>query len=637
MPVMRAETRAEAAGKGSPRGLLAGLWGLLAASALASATAGAGHGAQPLLERTPQDEVIYFLLPDRFDDADPRNNRGGLTGDALRHGYDPTHKGFYHGGDLAGLTRRLDYLADLGITAIWLGPVYRNRPVQGAPGQESAGYHGYWITDFTDVDPHLGTRAELRALVEAAHAREMKVYADIITNHTADVIAYRECHDAEYRGEDRIASGHCAYRSLADYPYTTRGDAGGEAINAGFLADGPEWRTDEHWARLTRPDYAYTPYVPADQRDVKRPAWLNDLRYYHNRGETTFEGENSRYGDFFGLDDVMTEHPRVVRGFIEIYQQWITELKLDGFRIDTARHVDDAFWQAFNPAMRAHAATLGIDDFYIFGEVYDPNPGNLARFTRSGGFPTVLDFAFQHAVQEVLVEGAPTDRLAQLFTADALYRDGEATAAQLPTFLGNHDMGRFAGFLRARLTQAGEGELLGRLRAAHALMFFARGVPVIYYGDEQGFVSDGNDQDAREDMFPSQVDIYNDNDLLGTERTTADDNFDPGHPLYRELAHMARLYHGHVALRRGRQQLRLTELDGGVVALSRRQGDEEYLVAVNTRNESRELQVAVAPESQRWRAVHGRCADAVTATGSLGLRLAPFEYKICVSKADDGP
>ncbi|MEO0971746.1 MAG: alpha-amylase family glycosyl hydrolase [Pseudomonadota bacterium] len=599
------------------------------------ADAAAGRGVAPIAERSAQDEVIYFVLPDRFDDADPANNRGGMSGDALQHGYDPAHKGFYHGGDLAGLTRRLDYIAGLGATALWLAPVYHNRPVQGLPGQESAGYHGYWITDFTDVDPHFGSREDLATLVREAHARQIKVYLDIITNHTADVIAYRECHDPDYEGPGRLAAGApCAYRSVAQYPYTTRGDAKGEAINDGFMGDTSAWRTDENWARLTRPDYAYTPYVPTAQRGVKRPAWLNDLRYYHNRGETTFEGENSLYGDFAGLDDLMTEHPRVVRGFIEIYRQWISELRIDGFRIDTARHVDSPFWQAFNPAMRSHADGLGIEDFYIFGEVYDPDPATLARFTRSEGFPVVLDFAFQAALRDVLVAGAPTERLAKLFAADALYRDGQATAARLPTFLGNHDMGRFAGFLRAARPKAGEAELLGRLRAAHALLFFARGVPVIYYGDEQGFVSDGNDQDAREDMFASRVAIYNDNDLLGTERTTADENFDPRHPLYRELSRMAQLYHANAVLRRGEQRLRLTELAGGVVALSRLYDNEEYLVAVNTRDESRELQVSVEPTSRRWRPVRGACPEQVSATGSLSLHLAPFEVVICAASAE---
>ena len=143
--------------------------------------------------RLPQDEVIYFVLPDRFENGDAGNDRGGLDGERLRTGFDPAHKGFYHGGDLVGLTKRLDYIAGLGATALWLGPIYKNKPVQGRSGHESAGYHGYWITDFTDVDPHFGTRAELKALVDAAHARGIKVYLDIITNHTADVIKYRDC------------------------------------------------------------------------------------------------------------------------------------------------------------------------------------------------------------------------------------------------------------------------------------------------------------------------------------------------------------------------------------------------------------------------------------------------------------
>ena len=116
--------------------------------------------AQSFRDRLPEDEIIYFVLPDRFENGDVANDRGGLKGDRLRTGFDPASKGFYHGGDLKGLTSRLDYIQTLGATAIWLGPIYKNKPVQGATGQESAGYHGYWITDFTQVDPHFGTRKE---------------------------------------------------------------------------------------------------------------------------------------------------------------------------------------------------------------------------------------------------------------------------------------------------------------------------------------------------------------------------------------------------------------------------------------------------------------------------------------------
>ena len=115
---------------------------------------------------------------------------GGLTGGPLSTGFDPTNEGFYHGGDLKGLTSKLDYIKGLGTTAIWLTPSFKNRAVQGSGSDASAGYHGYWITDFTQVDPHLGTNADMKTLISAAHAKGMKVYFDIITNHTADVISY---------------------------------------------------------------------------------------------------------------------------------------------------------------------------------------------------------------------------------------------------------------------------------------------------------------------------------------------------------------------------------------------------------------------------------------------------------------
>ena len=276
------------------------------AAALLLSVSTAASAATDYRARLPQDEVIYFVLPDRFENGDTSNDRGGLTGDRLKTGFDPTSKGFYNGGDLKGLKNRLDYIQGLGATAVWLAPVFKNKPVQGQKGQESAGYHGYWITDFTTVDPHFGTEADLRAFVEAVHQRGMKLYLDIITNHTADVIQYRECFNAA-----------CPYRSRADYPYTRKGGPQGASINAGFAGDG--LRTEDNYSRLTDPNYAYTPFVPPAEADAKVPAWLNSPIYYHNRGNSDFWGESSLLGDFVGLDDLMTENPRVVRGFIDIY------------------------------------------------------------------------------------------------------------------------------------------------------------------------------------------------------------------------------------------------------------------------------------------------------------------------------
>src|SRR5699024_2069533 len=102
-------------------------------------------------------EQFYFVLTDRFANGSTANDTGGLEGDRLTTGFDPTDKGFYQGGDIAGLHSKLDYIQGLGTSAIWLTPSFKNMPVQGSGDDASAGYHGYWVTDFTQIDPHLGT------------------------------------------------------------------------------------------------------------------------------------------------------------------------------------------------------------------------------------------------------------------------------------------------------------------------------------------------------------------------------------------------------------------------------------------------------------------------------------------------
>lgn len=572
-------------------------------------------------DRLPEDEVIYFVLPDRFDNGDPSNDRGGLTGTRLVTGFDPTAKGYYHGGDLKGLIKRLDYIQALGATALWVGPIFKNKPVQGPKGDESAGYHGYWITDFTTVDPHFGTNADFKALVDAAHARGMKVYMDIIANHTADVIKYREC----------APDARCAYRSRADYPYTRKGGIDGPTINPGFLGDGVA--TTTNFAKLTNPAWAYTPYLPKGEETVKVPAWLNNPIYYHNRGDSTFSTEDSQLGDFSGLDDLMTENPRVIAGMIDIYGKWIDDFGVDGFRIDTAQHVDAAFWRAFVPAMLARAKAKGIDHFHIFGEVFTDqvDPARLAEHTRAGGLPAVLDFAFARAVIDTVGGGAPTSELFRLFFADPIYGKGEAGARTLPTFLGNHDAGRFAMFVRMNSPKASDEEVLKRVILGHAMLLTLRGVPTIYYGDEQGFVSDGGDQLAREDMFGSKVAVYNDNRLLGTTKTTATPSFGTDNPIFKAIAELARIRTSHRALTRGRQVVRAWGDKPGLFAVSRFDPatGKEVLIAFNTATTPVGANVLVDPKSTKFTSLHGRCATAASAPGSVKVGLAPLDFMIC--------
>jgi glycosidase len=594
-------------------------WFLLLSTVLPGATA----TAESFRDRLAQDEVIYFLLPDRFANGDRDNDRGGLKGDRLKTGFDPTHKGFYHGGDLKGLIARLDYIQALGATAIWLGPIYKNKPVQGGAGEESAGYHGYWVTDFTRVDPHFGSNADVKAFVDATHARGMKVYLDIITNHTADVIAYREC-----------PTSSCPFRSLADYPYSRNGGPDGAPINEGFL--GERVQTPENFARLTRPDFAYTPFVPANEASVKVPAWLNDPIWYHNRGNTTFRGESMTLGDFVGLDDLMTENPRVVAGFIDIFGRWIDEFGIDGFRIDTAKHVNAQFWQAFAPAMLERARARGIANFHIFGEVSTDHvdPALLARATQVDKLPSVLDFAFRSAVLQTLAGTAGTELLTQLFNGDVLYEGGDAVALTLPTFVSNHDAGRFAYYARKAFPSASDAEILKRTILAHAMMFTLRGVPVIYSGDEQGFAGDGNDQDAREDMFASQVASYNDNRLLGTHATTARDNFDINHPLFKTIAELSRIRREHAALRRGQQLLRNFGDTPGLFAVSRidPQTEREIVIAFNTSTTPLQMNVEIDPRTTAFGSLHGQCAPKPAAPGSYRVTLAALDYVVCAAQ-----
>ncbi len=546
--------------------------------------------AESYRDRLPEDEVIYFVLPDRFENGDVKNDRGGLKGDKMKTGFDPSHKGFYHGGDLAGLINRLDYIQDMGATAIWFAPVFKNKPVQGGPGQESSGYHGYWVTDFTTVDPHFGTDAEFKAFVDAAHKRGMKVYMDIITNHSADVIQYAECPESA-----------CEYRSRADYP-----------------------------------DKAYTPFVPDAENTIKVPAWMNDVKYYHNRGNTTFKGENSTMGDFVGLDDFATEDPFVVQGFVDVYKGWIDRFGIDGYRIDTARHVNPEFWQVFAPAIMDHAKAKGIPNFHIFGEVASDGEGvqPQALHTRVAKFPSVLDFVFRRVAIETVAGRAGTDMLATMFEGDDLYEGGKATAKQLPTFLGNHDFGRFAREMRLAHPKADDSEILRRVLLGHAMLMTLRGVPTIYSGDEQGFAGDGNDQDAREDMFPSKVAVYNDNVLVGTKATTADSNFDTGHPIYRAVADLAKARQESVALRRGDQVVRNYGEKPGLFAVSRidKVSGEEVLAVFNTSNAPITANVEIGRASKSLNALRGSCPSKPRLPGSVAITLPALGYMLCTVK-----
>ncbi|MGC5224651.1 pullulanase-type alpha-1,6-glucosidase [Micromonospora sp. DT81.3] len=549
------------------------------------------------------DEQFYFVMTDRFANGDSSNDTAGIAGDRLAHGFDPTDKGFYNGGDIAGLRANLDYIKGLGTTAIWLTPSFKNRPVQGTGADASAGYHGYWITDFTQIDPHLGTNEELEAFIDEAHAEGIKVYFDIITNHTADVIDYAE---KEY-----------GYKSLASSPYT---DADGNEVDIAAKAGDPDFPEFD-------PATSF-PYTPVVTSETKVPEWLNDPTLYHNRGDSTYAGESVTYGDFSGLDDLMTENPKVVDGFVDVYEQWI-DRGIDGFRIDTAKHVNFEFWEKWSAEVLDYARTeANKPDFFMFGEVYDADPIKLSPYVRDTDMNSVLDFTFQSGAQ-TFAEGKSTKALQALFDGDDHYTTPDSSATALPTFLGNHDMGRIGYFLRDA------GDVAQRDELAHELMFLTRGQPVVYYGDEQGFVGaePGNDKSARQTLFASQVAEYQNQPLVTGENAGSVDRYDTAAPLYTHIEELAQLRASNPALATGAQIERHVTDGAGVYAFSRvdREEKTEYLVALNNTTTPQTVSLTTLTADAAYAPLYGGGAavstDAAAAASVTVPALGTVVYK----------
>ncbi|WP_037855780.1 pullulanase-type alpha-1,6-glucosidase [Streptomyces sp. NRRL S-340] len=530
-------------------------------------------------------EQFYFVMPDRFADGDPSNNRGGLTGSRLATGYDPTDKGFYQGGDLKGITQRLDYIKGLGTTAIWLAPIFKNRPVQGTGSAASAGYHGYWITDFTQVDPHFGTNADLSALIAKAHAKGMKVFFDVITNHTADVLTTT---DASH-----------AYLSKGAFPYLTED---GRPFDDTDYADGTR-----KFPAVGTSSFPHPPAVAAAEKNLKVPSWLNDPTMYHNRGDSTFVGESAQYGDHTGLDDLWTERPEVVSGMEKIYERWVRDFDVDGFRIDTVKQVGMEFWTQWATALDAYAARHGRKNFFMFGEVLSSDASVTSPYVTQGRLDATLDFPFQDAARAYASQGGSAGKLAAVFGDDYKYTTDKANAYEQVTFLGNHDMGRIGSFLKQDDPKASDAELLRRDRLANELMFLSRGNPVVYYGDEQGFTGAGGDKDARQTMFASKVPDYLADDEIGTDRTHADDSYDTSAPLYRQIAGLSRLRKENPALTDGVQTERYAADGAGVYAMTRTDAGSgaEYVVAFNNATEAKTATFATGSAGMTYRGIYG--------------------------------
>jgi glycosidase len=542
-------------------------------------------------------ERIYFVMTDRYANGDPSNDTGGKTGGRDTTGFDPADIGYFHGGDFKGLTGNctdpvhgLARIKDLGFNGIWVTPPFGQKTVQG----DSAAYHGYWIEDFTAVDPHLGTEKDFADFVTCAHSLGIKVYVDVVVNHTADVIQYTD-------GNSFLDPSARPYRDCAGKKFNPQAYVGKTTFPC-----------------LKASTMPHTPFVPPGEANAKKPAWLNDVTNYHDRGDIDFSSCSDicyQQGDVFGLDDIFTEKPAVVQGLADVYGEWIRKYKIDGFRIDTARHLNPGFFKQWVPKILSVPQQTGVSDFQMFGEVAINDDQDLSAYVRDQGLPNVLDFPFQDRAIGLASGHVAAQALADRIQDDDYFTGPSGVASTPATFLGNHDMGRAA----LKLEQAGVSAdaLLPRLLLGYDLLYLLRGAPVVYYGDEVGMIGTGGDKQARQDMFPTQVDEWKTQDRVGSPPIGNGSSFDvTNNPIETRLRELGALRDHVPALSTGATIVRGSAGEVLVVSRIDAAAKREYVAAFNAGSSGKTVTIMTATPSSSWTPLLG--AGPAPASGSDG-------------------
>ncbi|MGQ0799825.1 MAG: alpha-amylase family glycosyl hydrolase [Pseudomarimonas sp.] len=463
---------------------------LAVASALASAAPpSASKDDAGLHVASPdwRDQIIYFLMIDRFADGDSSNNdQGGNE-------FDPEDRRRYSGGDLVGITQQLDYIQGLGATAVWITPPVAHQWWDGDVGY--GGYHGYWAENFKAVDAHFGNLADYQQLSRALHGRGMYLVQDIVLNHTGNFFTYDGEWDAKRPNHNyRRNRSSTPVRAPSQWP---------------FSLNNPRRRED-----LEAAIYHWTP---------------NIVDYSQLEQERNFQLAN--------LDDLNTESPLVRKALRDSYGHWIREVGVDAFRLDTAYYVPPEMLGDFldsddaeAPGVMRVAKATGRQAFHVFGEGFGMDrPGEEVQMRKIERYatepdgrpllPGMINFPLYGSLNEVFARGRPTSELAdRIRRVMTVHRDPH----RMPTFVDNHDVDRFL----AAGSESG-------LRQALLLLMTLPGIPTIYYGTEQGFTQ------PRQAMFAAG--------FGAGDR----DHFDARSALYAYLAKVTRLRRAHPALSRG--------------------------------------------------------------------------------------
>ena len=422
--------------------------------------------------------VVYFMMTDRFFDGNESNNTASGTD---TYGDNP---GLYHGGDFAGVTAKLDYLQDLGVNTIWLTPIVKN--IAGVTvtdeGKEdvpyNAAYHGYWASDFTKLNPTMGTTEEFKTMISEAHKRGMRIMVDIVVNH-------------------------------AGY--------GTESTFADMLRD-----------------------KSVSEGDIK--SWQS------------------------GLPDFATEKADVRAKLVEWQTSWMKDYGVDYFRVDTVKHVDSTTWAALK-----NSTTEVNPSFKMIGEYYGAGYASNGSTLGSGQMDADLDFDFNDQATS-FVSGNISSVEKFLSARNSALNNAYMTGQ----FLSSHDED---GFKASLINGKGytEDEATSAALVAATLQLTAKGIPVIYYGEEVGLSGLNN--------YPYQTNRY---DMDFSKATK--DNVTYQH--YKNLLSIRNAYTDVFA--RGSRTVVAGSDEEGYDVVSRSYGGTTLYVGMNIKDTAKEVKVPVS-------------------------------------------
>lgn len=399
-----------------------------------------------------QDDLVYFIMTDRFKNGNTGNDFNVDKNDPLA----------FHGGDFKGIINKLDYIKDLGFTAIWITPVFDNEP---------GGYHGYWVSDFYKTEEHFGTMEELKELVNTAHSKGIKVILDMVVNHTG----------------------------------------------------------------------------------YKHP-WVNDPKYkeWFNPKMEISDWKNQKQvedGWLAGLPDFNQNNPETRQYLINMAKWWIKQTGVNGYRLDTVKHVPKQFWRDFTAEIKKE-----YPNFYFIGEVFENDINYIASYYDTG-IDAFLDFPIYHAITDVFAGYGYATKLAYVIEKSATYKNRHL----MGTFIDNHDVHRF---ISKTISYKEE-----RLKQALAFMMTYTGIPILYYGTEIG-MEGKSDPDNRRDMDWS----------VKSELTDF-------------VKNLAQIRKSNKALTRG--DIKILRADSSFISYSRSYKNNTVIAAFNVSNISKKVEITL--------------------------------------------